>query len=160
MRRIAMLALAFGLAVSGIAAADLVSVEEASAKHMVAQALLAAHFIDAAQRAGFSTDEINAVLAKVAAQTVISEFWISDERGNIAFTNLPGTGFAFPTDVDAGAQAAPFAALFGGLIAVVVQDAQPRQLDAAVFKYVGVGGVDQTRIVQVGVNAAELGYDY
>ena len=42
----------------------------------------------------------------------------------------------------------------------MVQDAQPRQLDAAVFKYVGVGGVDQTRIVQVGVNAAELGYDY
>ena len=160
MRRITMLVLALGLALSGIAAAELVSVEEATAKHMVAQALLAAHFIDAAQRAGFSTEEINAVLAKVAAQTVISEFWISDESGRIVFTNIPDTGFAFPTDVDAGTQAAPFAALFDGLTAVVVQDAQPRQLDAAIFKYVAVGGVDQTRIVQVGVNAAELGYDY
>ena len=160
MRRIAMLALALGLALSGIATAELVSVEDATAKHMVAQALLTAHFIDAALRAGFNADEINAVLAKVAAQTVISEFWISDDRGRIAYTNIPDTDFAFPTDPDAGTQAAPFAALFEGLTSVVVQDAQPRQLDRAIFKYVAVGGVDQTRVVQVGVNAAELGYDY
>ena len=160
MRRISMLVLALGLVLSGIAAADVVSVEEATAKHMVAQALLTAHFIDAARRAGFSAEEIDAVLAKVAAQTVISEFWISDDRGRIAYTNIPDTDFAFPTDPDAGTQAAPFAALFGGVTAVVVQDAQPRQLDRAIFKYVAVGGVDQTRIVQVGVNAAELGYDY
>lgn len=160
MKRIAILVLVFGMALSGIATADLVSVEEATSKHMVAQAMLTAHFIDAAIQAGFSTDEINWILRKVAAQSVISEFWISDENGRIAYTNNPGTGFAFPTDANAGTQAAPFAALFSGLTAVVVQHAQPRQLDAAVYKYVAVGGVDRTRIVQVGINAAELGYDY
>ena len=41
----------------------------------------------------------------------------------------------------------------------VIQDAQPRQLDQAIFKYVGVAGIDQPRIVQVGVSAAELGSD-
>ena len=160
MRRIALLVLALGLALSGVAAAELVSVEEATSKHMVAQAMLTAHFIDAALRAGFSTEEINWILTKVAAQSVISEFWISDASGRIVYTNVPGTGFAFPTDVDAGTRAAPFAALFGGMTGVVVQDAQPRQLDAAIYKYVAVAGVDRTRIVQVGVNAAELGYDY
>lgn len=160
MRRIAMLVLVFGLALSGTATADLVSVEEATSKHMVAQAMLTAHFIDAAISAGFSTEEINWILRKVAAQSVISEFWISDESGRIVYTNVPGIDFAFPTDEAAGTQAAPFAALFGGMAGVVVQDARPRELDAAVFKYVAVAGVDRPRIVQVGVNAAELGYDY
>lgn len=160
MKRITMLVLALGVALSGVTAAEVVSVEEATSKHMVAQAMLTAHFIDAALQAGYSTEEINWILRKVAAQSVLTEFWISDENGTIEYTNKPGTGFAFPTDVNDGSQAAPFAALFNGMTGVVVQDAQPRQLDAAIFKYVAVGGVDQTRIVQVGVNAAELGYDY
>jgi hypothetical protein len=160
MKRIAMLVLALGMALSGVAVAEVASVEEATSKHMVAQAMLTAHFIDAALQAGYSADEINWILRKVAAQSVISEFWISGENGEIEYTNNPGTGFAFPTDVNAGTQAAPFAALFSGLTAVVVQDAQPRQIDAAIYKYVAVSGVDKARIVQVGVNAAELGYDY
>ena len=123
---------------------------------MVAQALLTAHFIDAALKAGMSTDDINAVLAKVAGQTVISEFWISDEAGRIVFSNLPGTAFAFPTDPEASTQAAPFATLLSGDETVVVQDVLPRELDAAPFKYVGVAGVDQSRIVQVGLSGAEM----
>ena len=123
---------------------------------MVAQAMLTAHFIDAALKAGMSTDDINAVLAKVAEQTVISEFWISDEAGRIVFTNIPGSEFVFPTDPEAGTQAAPFATLLSGDEAVVVQDTLPRELDAAPFKYVGVAGVDQARIVQVGLSAAEM----
>ena len=160
MKRIVTLVLALGMAVSGVAVAEVASVEEATSKHMVAQAMLTAHFIDAALQAGFSTDEINWILRKIAAQSVLTEFWISDENGTIEYTNNPGTGFSFPTDVNADSQAAPFAALFNGMTSVVVQDAQPRELDAAIFKYVAVGGVDKTRIVQVGVNAAELGYDY
>lgn len=147
------------LLASGVVVADEAKTLDAISEHMVAQATLAAHFIDAALKAGMDADQINAVLADIADSSVISEFWISDENGRIAFTNIPGTGFAFPTDPHAGTQAAPFAVLLQGTVSSVVQDAQPRELDAAVFKYVGVAGVDQPRIVQVGVSAAELESD-
>ena len=86
----------------------------------------------------------------------LSEFWISDGNGQIAFSNIQGADFAFPTDPKAGTQAAPFAVLLDGMESVVVQEAQPRELDAAIFKYVGVAGVDQPRVVQVGISAGEL----
>ena len=144
------------LLLNGLAVAEEKSADAMASDHMVAQAVLTAHFIDAALKAGMSADDINAVLAKVAEQTVISEFWISDEAGRIVFTNIPGTEFVFPTDPEAGTQAAPFATLLSGDEAVVVQDTLPRELDAAPFKYVGVAGVDQARIVQVGLSAAEM----
>ena len=145
-----------GLLLNGLALAEDKSTDDLASSHMVAQAMLAAHFIDAALKAGMSTDDINAVLAKIADQTVISEFWISDEAGRAVFTNVPGSGFVFPTDPEAGTQAAPFATLLSGAETVVVQGTLPRELDAAPFKYVGVAGVDQARIVQVGVSGAEL----
>ena len=130
---------------------------DAVSKHMVAEATLAAHFVDAALKAGMDRDAINAVLSRVANETVISEFWISDEHGEIAFSSIEGANFAFPADPSADSQAAPFAKLLTGDETVVVQGAAPRVLDGAVFRYVGVAGVDQTRIVQVGLSAAELG---
>ncbi len=145
------------LASGAVATADEHSaILDETSRHMVVQAMLTAHFIDAALKAGMDPEQINAVLADLADNSVITEFWISDETGQIAFTNIPGTGFAFPTDSDAGTQAAPFAVLLQGKVNVVIQDAQPRELDAAIFKYVGVAGIDQPRIVQVGVSAAEL----
>ncbi len=130
--------------------------EKTASDHMVAQALLTSHFVAAAQKAGMSTAEINAVLTQVADVTIISEFWISDDQGEVVFTNIPGTGFAFPTSTDAEGQAAPFAALLTGEKDVVVQDMTPRVLDDVDFKYVGVSGVDQKRIVQVGISGATL----
>ena len=158
MNKIAVIAVftCMGLLLNGLAMAEEKSADAMASDHMVAQAMLTAHFIDAALKAGMSTEDINAVLAKVAEQTVISEFWISDETGRIAFTNLPVTGFVFPTDPEAGTQAAPFATLLNGDETVVVQDVLPRELDAAPFKYVGVAGVDQARIVQVGLSGAEM----
>ena len=141
---------------SGVVLADEAETLDAISQHMVAQAMLAAHFVDAALQAGMDAERINAALADIADNSVISEFWISDETGQIAFTNIPGTAFAFPTDPDAGTQAAPFAVLLTGEEKIVIQDAQPRELDSAVFKYIGVAGIDQPRIVQVGVSAAEL----
>ncbi len=129
---------------------------DAVSKHMVAEATLTAHFVDAALKAGMDREAINAVLKRVADETIVSEFWVSDENGEIAFTNVDGVDFAFPTDPAADSRAAPFAALLTGEQAVVVQAAAPRVLDGAVFKYVGVAGVDQRRIVQVGLAAAEL----
>ena len=129
--------------------------DDAVSRHMVAEATLAAHFVDAALRAGMDRDAINAVLRRIADETVISEFWVSDENGEIAFTNVEGVDFTFPIDPASDSQAAPFAALLTGDETVVVQGAAPRVLDGANFKYVGVAGVDQPRIVQVGLSAAE-----
>ncbi len=130
--------------------------ENIVSKHMVAQAILTAHYIDAALKAGLDTAAINATLASVAEQSVISEFWISDEQGNIEFTNIDGISFSFPTDPEADSQAAPFAVLLRGVETVVVQKTQPREFDDALFKYVGVAGVDKLRIVQVGISDSEM----
>ena len=127
------------------------SMDDAVSKHMIAEATLTAHFIAAALKAGMSKTEINAVLAKVAKASAISEFWISDAKGRIEFTNIPGANFKFPTDVKDKSQAAPFAALLSEAKKVVVQGFEPRKLDGKSFKYVGVAGVDKPRIVQVGV---------
>ena len=118
--------------------------------HMVAQATITAYYIEAAIRAGMTPQEINVTLGQIASDTVIDEFWVSDERGRIDFTNVPGLAFEFPTDPDIGSQAAPFANLLVGGETVVVQDAQYREADGALFQYAGVAGVDQPRIVQVG----------
>ena len=118
--------------------------------HMVAQATLAAYYIDAAIRAGMTKQEINVALGQIAGSTVIDEFWVSDENGLIDYTNVPGVVFVFPTDPNSGSQAAPFANLLLGGETVVVQGAQPRESDGALFQYVGVAGLDQPRIVQVG----------
>ena len=123
--------------------------------HMAAQAMLTAHFVAAAVKAGMSADEINSVLSSVADGSAISEFWVSDENGQVVFTNIPGADFAFPTDPESDAQAAPFARLLTGEQAVVDQEFMARDLDGKSFKYVGAAGVDQARIVQVGVAAAE-----
>ena len=156
-RWIAAAAMAAGMALGGVAMTKGQSAHDAVSRHLVAEAMLAAHFVDAAVRAGMDRAAINAVLSRIADETVISEFWVSDENGEIAFTNVEGANFSFPTDPAADSQAAPFAALLTGDRTVVVQEPGPRVLDGAVFQYVGVAGVDQTRIVQVGLSAAERG---
>ena len=117
---------------------------------MVAAAMLAARYLDAALRSGMGKEEIDGALAQVARDSGISEIWITDEHGKIVF----GSGdleFTFPSDPAAASQAAPFAALLLGTESVVVQEPRPRDVDAAVFQYVGVAGVDRPRIVQVGM---------
>ncbi|MYH18820.1 MAG: hypothetical protein F4014_14850 [Gemmatimonadetes bacterium] len=134
-------------------ATSVAAVDGLLSDHMAAEAMLTAHFVAAAVKAGMSTEEINGVLAAVADGSAISEFWVSDETGRVVYTNLPGTEFAFPTDPEASSQSAAFAVLLTGGQAVVDQDFMPRELDGMVFKYVGAAGVDQARIVQVGVAA-------
>ncbi len=119
--------------------------------HLVAQAKLTAHYIAAALEAGKSAGEINATLMNIADTSIITEFWVSDETGRVVFTTNPGLDFAFPTDPNAGTQAAPFADLLLGNKQVVTQGMQPREADGKLFQYVGTAGVDQPRIVQVGI---------
>ena len=71
------------------------SMDDAVSRHMIAEATLTAHLIAAALKAGMSKTEINAVLAKVAKESAISEFWISDAKGRIEFTNIPGRTSSF-----------------------------------------------------------------
>lgn len=150
--------LAAAFATGCVSNARMSAVSDVVSDHMIAEATLTAHYIDAALQAGMTPEEINAALSRIAAQTVIDEFWISDADGRIVFTNVPGTEFAFPTDPGAGTQAAPFAVLLSGDEAVVAQDTQPRELDGMPFKYVGAAGIDQPRIVQVGVAGTPAGH--
>ena len=157
---LAAVALCLALVVAGCGAREddtLSRSEAAVADHMVAQATLAAHYIAAATSAGMSANEINASLARIADQTLIAEFWISDETGRVVFTSAPGVEFTFPTDPNAGTQAAPFAQLLAGSKQVVIQGVEPRELDQKPFMYVGVAGVDRPRIVQVGIPGSALG---
>ena len=153
MKKALIAAVALGLCLSlGTGVEKARSMDDAVSKHMIAEANLLAEFVATMVRKGASKQYLNAVLAKVAKESVISEFWISDAKGRIAFTNIPGANFKFPTAVKAKSQAAPFAALLSGAKKVVAQGFQPRELDAKSFKYVGVAGVDKPRIVQVGVD--------
>src|SRR5262245_29016802 len=56
-------------------------VEEMLGTQMVAEARIVAHFVDAAEKANFTPDEINRRLRQLAETTVLDEFWITDEKG-------------------------------------------------------------------------------
>ena len=107
---------------------------ESLARHMIAEAMLVSHYVAAAVEAGAGRGEINAVLAGIADRSAISEVWVTDETGKVEFTTVEGAEFHFPTDTEAGTQAAPFAALLDGTETVVDQDFRARELDGALFK--------------------------
>ncbi len=130
--------------------------EQSIAEQMVVEATLSAHLVAIAERAGLTPGEINAVLRDITNRTVLEEFWITDETGRAYLHNVPNVNFTFNPDPAVQPQASSFWPLLTGERAVVVQDAQRRELDGQFFKYVGVGGVDKPRIVQVGYNYATL----
>ena len=121
--------------------------------HMIAEATLTAHLLDVALKAGYSSDQINDLLCDIANKTAISEFWISDETGQVVYTNTPDIEFSFGTDPSENEQAAAFAQLLTEDASVVVQPFMNRTYDQQSFKYVAVRGVDQARVVQVGISA-------
>ena len=122
-------------------------------RHMAAQAVLTAHYIDAALQAGLPPQSINTVLTQVARETVIDEFWVTDETGKVIYTNRPDIEFTFPDHHEGDSQAAPFVRILTQNASVVTQPPTPRDHDGAVFKYVAAAGIDQMRIVQVGIQA-------
>jgi hypothetical protein len=129
--------------------------EAVVARHMVGQAMLAADYVAAAEKAGMKPAEINAALKKIAAKSAIEEFWITDSSGRAYLTNT-GIDFTFSPDAAKQPQASAFWPLIAGTKDVVIQDARKREIDNRVFKYVAVAGVDKPRIVQVGVSADNL----
>ena len=131
---------------------------------MVAQARIAAHLVAAAEAAGQRPTRIIETLDAVTATTVLDEFWITDEQAFAYLTNVrDGTGALVPFRFDPDPTVQPQASKFYVLLAVppggddiITQPAQVREIDQQVYKYVGVGGVDKRRIVQVG-NAIVFG---
>lgn len=129
--------------------------EEIVARHMVGEALLAAHFVALAEKSGLKPAEINATLKNIAEKSAVQEFWITDSAGHAYLTNT-GIDFTFTPDAAKQPQASAFWPLITGGEKIVIQAARKREIDNRVFKYVGVAGVDKPRIVQVGVGAEDL----
>lgn len=132
-------------------------VEDAIGDQMLAQATLTSYLIDLAKQAGLSDRDINERLSQIADRTAIDEFWITDSNGRTQFHNIAGIDLSFNPKADSQGSAnrrEPNARKFWPLLTgdrqVVVQPAQRRPLDARVFKYVAVAGIDRPRIVQVG----------
>ena len=124
---------------------------------MIAQARIAAHFTAAAEEAGWSPPRIIRVLEGIVAETVLDEFWITDQSAFSYLTNVRDergdlVPFRFDPDPAVQPQASKFYVLLDGIDDddVITQPAQVREIDNQVYKYVGVGGVDRQRIVQVG----------
>ncbi len=123
---------------------------------MVTEARTTAQLVAVAEgRAGMSPEEINTILKDITTHTVLSEFWITDEKGHVYLTNT-GQDFTFSPDASEQSQASVFYKLLKQKDGVVVQEASPRTLDSHLFKYVGVSGLDKPRIVQVGYDANVL----
>ena len=131
---------------------------------MAAQARIAAHLVAAAEAAGQRPARIIETFEAVTATTVLDEFWITDEQAFAYLTNVrDATGAPVPFRFDPDPTVQPQASKFYVLLAaplngndVITQPAQVREIDQQVYKYVGVGGVDKPRIVQVG-NAIAFG---
>lgn len=131
-------------------------VEKVVGDMMAAQGTIAARMVAEAERAGRSADEINAILIDIVARSMISEFWITDENGHAYLRSVPEADFTFDPDPARQPQAHVFWPLLSGGIAKVDQEARKREIDDRAFKYVGVPGVDRSRIVQVGIEAEFL----
>ena len=142
-----------------VSLADLVrSLDALMNGQMTAQARLAAHLVAAAEVAGQEPSRVIQTLEVVVAGTAVDEFWITDEHGVAYLTNVreeSGALVSFRFNPDPAVQ--PQASAFHRLLAsslhsddLVTQEAQVREIDHGVYKYVGVSGVDRDRIVQVG----------
>ena len=118
-------------------------------EHLLAMAVMSAHFVAVAEKAGLSAREINEHLAAVSQQTGL-EFWITDEQGYAYLRSTAGVHFRFSPDPAVHPQASAFWPVLTGERSSFVQEAQVREIDSRVFKYAAVGGIDKARIVQVG----------
>ena len=98
--------LLIGLAAGG-GAARAADCEEVFAKYMVGQAMLAANYVAAAEKAGMKPAEINAALKNISAKSAIEEFWITDSKGHAYLTNT-GIDFTFSPDAAKQPQASAF----------------------------------------------------
>jgi serine phosphatase RsbU (regulator of sigma subunit) len=126
------------------------------ADQMVVTALAVSELADLAERSeDFAPEDLERRLRRIAQRSkgedgkpLVDEIWVADETGRI-YAGLEDIDFVFG-ESESG-QSAPFLVLLESGSAPVIQDVAPRDKDGEPFKYVGVGGVDEPRIVQVGI---------
>jgi two-component system sensor histidine kinase/response regulator len=138
-------------------------VEDAIGDQMVMQARIVAHLVALAEHnnpGGASTAAINRSLKEIARfakekKNYDYEFWITDSTGKVCLGS-EGIDFTFKADQP---QAGVFLRLLDGHrdhTDMVVQESRKREIDDFAYKYVGVSGVDQPRIVEVGYKTNSL----
>ena len=130
------------------------AVEDEIGRHMIAEARLLAAYVAVAEKAGLTREAIVEQLSDVAEDTVIDQLLVTgtDAVGTID-TERPATPFRFLPDAAKQPEAHVFHRLLTGDVPSVIQKSQQRDQDGRMFKYAGVGGIDQPRIVEVGMEA-------
>ncbi|MGM0593496.1 MAG: ATP-binding SpoIIE family protein phosphatase [Pseudomonadota bacterium] len=131
-------------------------VETLLGKQMLAQARLVAEYVAASEAAEVSSEIINQRLRAITEESTIDEIWVTDSQGHAYLSSTGVTDFVFNPDPEKQPQASEFWGLLTGDRQHVIQDAKKREIDELVFKYAGVTGIDQPRIVEVGLNAELL----
>lgn len=130
---------------------------------LLVQALLTAELVALAEEEGAaSPEEIRAALNRVIERStelygmpLINEFKITDETGR-AYISTDSEDFDFTDPGVAATGEGKFTALLEPGAKPMLEDVPARSADGEAYRYVGVSGVDQPRIVQVGVEEALL----
>lgn len=131
-------------------------VEGEIGEQMVVEARIVSHLVAIAERSGAPPEEIRETLRAIGAAGGI-EIYATDAEGLASLHSLDRQEpFQFSPDRRKQPQAHAFHRLLSGDVPPVVQEARKREIDDRIFKYVGVGGVDGPRIVQVGLEATFL----
>ncbi|HEY9648225.1 MAG TPA: PAS domain S-box protein, partial [Chroococcidiopsis sp.] len=125
-------------------------VETALGDHMETEAVMISHLVAIAEQSGLSTEQINAQLKAIAAQTSLDEVQITDSSGRVYLSNTPERPFTFDPDPAKQPLDSAFWPLLTGKSTTVRQLTGDRHTDPELFQYVGVAGIDQPRIVRVG----------
>ncbi|BAU27039.1 methyl-accepting chemotaxis protein [Aneurinibacillus soli] len=115
--------------------------EDIMNKEMIGQATMTSLLM----KKGTNFNEIT----DLAKRAGIDEFWITDATGKTVLTNV-GPAVHLDFSAEPGSQAYAFMDLISGKQKEMSQAAQVRNFDGQVFKYVGVPGWNEPRIVQVG----------
>src|SRR5688572_28876395 len=76
LRRLAAVLLPVIMVCTGASMTTSAECEHIIGRHMVGEALLAAHLVAVAEKAGMKASEINAILKDIAEKSAIQEFWI------------------------------------------------------------------------------------
>ncbi len=133
-------------------------VEEALGQQMLIQAELAAGIVALAETQLKDISAVQSIFNQIF-KSGTSEIWITDETGKSILHSPNGGGldeFVFLNDSKKQPHASQFYALLEGTIKSVNQPFDKQETDQKPYKYVGVGGMDKSRIVQIGYNLVTL----